>query len=266
MQERKQQNHRRRADRAHPPENFSEETTVMQTHVIISYDGTDNDTDALAFGRVLGEAGARVSLAYVRHNTEADPAAEQAAQNQADELLERGAHWLGHPEVARHVVVSPSTAEGLWSLAEQEQADLIVFGSDWHTAPGHVQPGRSALRLMEGGPVSIAIAAAGLRDRADAGLRSIALAGGEVDDAARATAERLAAHTGTPLALPSQEGVDLLVVGSRPGTPEGRVGLTAANEYVVETATTTVLILARGASFDAQEAAARKGEQVHAQQ
>src|SRR5665213_4005713 len=120
MQERKQQNHRRRADRAHPPENFSEETTVMQTHVIISYDGTDNDTDALAFGRVLGEAGARVSLAYVRHNTEADPAAEQAAQNQADELLERGAHWLGHPEVARHVVVSPSTAEGLWSLDEQE--------------------------------------------------------------------------------------------------------------------------------------------------
>jgi nucleotide-binding universal stress UspA family protein len=246
---------------------LSEETKAMQTHVIISYDGTDNDTDALAFGRVLGNAGARVSLAYVRHNTEADPAAEQAAQNQADELLERGAHWLGHPEVSRHVVVSASTADGLWALAEQERADLIVFGSDWHTAPGHVQPGRSALRLMEGGPVSIAVAAANLRDRPNSGLNTIALAGGEVDEAARATAEGLAARAGTPLALPSKEGVDLLVVGSRPGTPEGRVGLTAANEYVVETATTSVLILARGVVFDLEQARAREGAQpVHAEQ
>jgi nucleotide-binding universal stress UspA family protein len=119
---------------------------------------------------------------------------------------------------------------------------------------------------MEGGPVSIAIAAAGLRDRGSSGLNTIALAGGEVDDAARTTAEGLAARAGTPLALPSQEGVDLLVVGSRPGTPEGRVGLTAANEYVVETATTNVLILARGVTFDVEQAAARQAAQeAHAQ-
>jgi nucleotide-binding universal stress UspA family protein len=238
----------------------------MQTHVIISYDGTDNDTDALALGRILGDAGARVSLAYVRHTTESDAAAEQAAQNQAEELLERGAQWLGHAEVSRHVILSGSTGEGLWALAEQEGADLVVFGSDWHTAPGHVQPGRSALRLMDGGPVSIAIAAAGLRERPDAGLRTVAVAGGEIDDAVRITAEQLAARAGTPLALPSQEGLDLLVIGSRPGTPEGRVGLTAANEYVVDTAVTNVLILARGVVFDVERSAARQGDQVHAQQ
>ena len=237
----------------------------MQTHVIISYDGTDNDTDALALGRILGEAGARVSLAYVRHIAETDAAAEQAAQSQAEELLERGARWLGHPEVSRHVILSGSTGEGLWALAEQEGADLVVFGSDWHTAPGHVQPGRSALRLMDGGPVSIAIAAAGLRDRPGAALRTVAVAGGEVDDAVRTTAERLAARAGTPLALPSQEGLDLLVIGSRPGTPAGRVGLTAANEYVVDTATTSVLILARGMVFDVEQSAARQGHQAHAQ-
>ena len=238
----------------------------MQTHVIISYDGTDNDTDALALGRILGDAGARVSLAYVRHAVETDAHAEAAAQRQAEELLERGAQWLGHPEVSRHVVLSGSTGEGLWTLAEQEGADLIVFGSDWHTAPGHVQPGRSALRLMDGGPVSIAIAAAGLRERPDASLRTVAAAGGEVDDAVRITAEQLAARTGTPLALPSQEGLDLLVIGSRPGTAEGRVGLTAASEYVVDTAVTNVLILARGVVFDVERSAARQGDQVHAQQ
>ena len=239
----------------------------MQTHVIVSYDGTDNDHDALALGRILGDAGARVSLAYVRHTEEADAAAEQVAQNDADQLLERGAQWLGHPEVGRHVVLSGSTGDGLRALAQREHADLVVFGSDWHTAPGHVQPGRSAVRLMEGGPVSIAIAAAGLRERSDATLRTIALAGGEVDDAARTTAEQLAAHAGTSLALPSQDGVDLLVVGSRPGTPAGQVSVTAASEYVVETTTSSVLILARGVVFAvAQSGAARAQEVAHARQ
>ena len=238
----------------------------MQTHVIVSYDGTDNDTDALALGKMLGDAGARVSLAYVRHSEEADTAAEQAAQQHAEELLERGAQWLGHAEVSRHVILSASTGEGLRALAERENADLVVFGSDWHTAPGHVQPGQSALRLMDGGPVSIAIAAAGLRNRTDATLRTIALAGGEVDEAARTTAEQLAARAGTALALPSQDGVDLLVVGSRPGTPVGQVGVTAANEYVVETTTSNVLILARGIVFDVQQSADRTPAAEHAHQ
>ena len=236
----------------------------MQTHVIISYDGTDNDTDALALGRVFGDAGARVSLAYVRHATEADPAAEAAAQAHAEELLERGAQWLGHPEVSRHVVLSGSTGEGLGVLAQSENADLIVFGSDWHTTPGHVQPGRSAARLLEGGPVSVAIASAGLREQPQRALSTVALGGGEVDEAARATAEGLAARSDAPLALPSKEGLDLLVIGSRPGTPEGHVSLSAANSYVVETATSSVLIVARGVVFDAERSARSATSETHA--
>jgi nucleotide-binding universal stress UspA family protein len=234
----------------------------MQTHIIISYDGTDNDHDALALGRVFGDAGARVSLAYVRHSSEVDPAAEQAAQTQAEEILERGAHWLGHPEVNRHVVLSGSTGDGLRALAERERADLVVFGSDWHTAPGHIQPGRSAMRMLEGGPVSIAIASASLRERTDVGLRSVALAGGEVDDAARRTAAGLAEIAGAPLSLPSREGLDLLVIGSRPGTPVGRLDISAASEYIVETASASVVIVARGVAFDVTQAADR--EHLHA--
>jgi nucleotide-binding universal stress UspA family protein len=228
----------------------------MQTHVIISYDGTDNDRDALALGAVFGDAGARVSLAYVRHSTEADAAAESAAQAHAEQILEDGAQWLRHPEVDRHVVISGSTGEGLWALAQTERADLIVFGSDWHTAPGHVQPGGSAARLMDGGPVSIAIASAGLRDRGIDRLRSVALAGGEFDDATHATAENLAALAGQPLALPSAAGLDLLVIGSRPRTPEGRVSVSAAAEYMVETARSSVLIVARGVALQPAGSAA----------
>ena len=222
----------------------------MQTHVIISYDGTDNDHDALALGRIFGDAGARVSLAYVRHSAEADPAAERAEQAHAERLLEGGAQWLGHPEVARHVILSGSTGEGLWALAEREHADLVVFGSDWHTAPGHVQPTQSAMRLIAGGPVSVAVAAANLRDHDGDGLRSVALAGGEVDEAARHTAGRLAELAGAPLALPSHDGLDLLVIGSRPGTAHGRVDISAASEYLLETATASVMIVARGVAFD----------------
>ncbi len=235
----------------------------MQTHVIISYDGTDNDHDALALGRIFGDAGARVSLAYVRHSPETDGAAERAAQTHAEEILERGAGWLGHPEVDRHVVMSGSTGEGLGTLAVRENADLVVFGSDWHTAPGHVQPGQSALRLMEGGPISIAIAATGLRNNPDARLRAVALAGGEVDDAARSTAEGLAALEGAPLALPSHEGLDLLVVGSRPGTRDGRVSISSASEYLIETSAASVLIVARGVAFDLTKSATTEHAATH---
>jgi len=235
----------------------------MQTHVMISYDGTDNDKDALALGAVFGEAGARVSLAYVRHAAEPDAAAERAAQGHAEEILERGAQWLAHPEVERHVVMSGSTGEGLRALAEREHADLVVFGSDWHTAPGHVQPGPSALRLIDGGPASVAIAAAGLRDRDLRALRTVAIAGGEFDEAAHETAERLAALSGSPLALPSHEHLDLLVIGSRPGTPQGRVGVSSASEYLIETARASVVVVARGSTFDPVESATREHAEQH---
>lgn len=231
----------------------------MQSKVIISYDGTVNDHDALALGRIFGDAGAKVSLAYVRHTAELDPRREADLNAEADALLQRGAEWLGHPEVGRHVIVSGSTGEGLRALAESEEADVVIFGSDAHTTPGHVQPGRSALRMLAGGRAAVAIASARLRDRQDAGFGPVALAGGEVDPAARRTAEGLAAHTGTSLALPSQEGVNLLVIGSRPGTEEGRVGLSSAAEYLVETATSSVLVLARGVAFDVQTGSERVG-------
>jgi hypothetical protein len=41
--------------------------------VIISYDGTPNDDDALALGKVLARAGLPLAPAYVRHSREFDP-------------------------------------------------------------------------------------------------------------------------------------------------------------------------------------------------
>jgi nucleotide-binding universal stress UspA family protein len=221
----------------------------MSANIIISFDGSDNDHDALALGRLLADGGTDLSVAYVRHSHESDESRERDAQANAEGILERGATWLGQPEIERHVVVHASTGEGLRQLAEEQGADVIVFGSDWHTTPGHVQPGQSALRLMDGGPSAIAIAAAGLRDRQGLSITHVALPGGEVDPAARDTAEAFATRSGTALALPTQENVDLLVVGSRPGATEGKVSLSAAAEYLVETTSASVLVLPRGSAF-----------------
>src|ERR1700738_2215488 len=132
----------------------------MAPKTIISYDDTLNDHDALALGRVLANAGAELELAYVRHTTAAERTREELEEHEAEALLERGARWLGNLDVERRVVVSASTAEGVRWLAEEEDADIIVFGSDYRTATGHLAPQHSAQSLLEGGPAAVAIAPA----------------------------------------------------------------------------------------------------------
>ena len=63
----------------------------MGTGLIISYDGTANDDDALALGKMLAPAGFTPGLAYVRHAHEFDPRREELAQHDAEQRLERGA-------------------------------------------------------------------------------------------------------------------------------------------------------------------------------
>src|SRR3954465_1500959 len=85
--------------------------------IIVSYDDTDNDRDALALGRLLGELGGEISLAYVRHTQQPDQAREALEEKEAEELLRNGAEALGDENIERHVVVHASTGTGLWELA-----------------------------------------------------------------------------------------------------------------------------------------------------
>ncbi len=150
----------------------------MSTKIIVSYDGTANEDDAIALGRVFARAGAEVSVAYVRHSVEPDYSGETLAQNEAEGLLERAAGLLGNPDAAKHVVTDRSTPEGLRALAEAQGADAIVFCSDSHTAKGHVAIGNSAERLLEGGSTAVAIAPAGLaQENAEAAVKRVVAIG-----------------------------------------------------------------------------------------
>ena len=59
----------------------------MPAKIIVSYDGTANEDDAIALGRLLAAAGGEVSLAYVRHTQEPDRDRETLAEAEGQELL-----------------------------------------------------------------------------------------------------------------------------------------------------------------------------------
>ena len=225
----------------------------MPPLILVSYDGTANDDDALALGQLLAGAGARLALAYVRHLREPEEGREMLEERHAEELLERGARRLGNPDVARHVIFHASTGDGLRELAEREGASVIVFGSEYRTPVGSVSPGTSAQRLLSGGPTAVGIAPAGMRDRKATSTRRVGLLVEDGDDAAERTARALAAALGGTVAAPDAAAIDLLVLGSRPEAPRGRVVLSAAAERALETAVCPVLVTPRAGAVEFRE-------------
>jgi nucleotide-binding universal stress UspA family protein len=219
----------------------------MATPVIVSYDGTTNDDDALALGRMLALGGATLSLAYVRHSQEYDPRREEIGAYDADRRLEQGALWLGEPEIDRHVVIDPSTSAGLATLATSLGAKLILFGSDYRTPPGHVEPGGSAQGLLEGSPVAIGVAAAGLRARGEERIATIAVAG-DANGAAHATAVALAEGLGAQV-LKGGGNADLILVDSQSHGPEGTIGLGGSTRAQLDSSRGSVIVLPRGTTL-----------------
>jgi nucleotide-binding universal stress UspA family protein len=214
----------------------------MPLKVIVSYDDTDNDRDALALGRLLALPGAELSLAYVRHSF-----GESLDQHEAEELLARGAESVGTPDMPKYVVINPATSVGLGELVEKEDADVLVFGSEYRTAKGLVKPGISAHKLLLGGSSAIAVAPAGMQS-AETSVGTVGVID-EGDPAARQTAESLASALGAAVIDHGSGKVDLLVVGSRKEAPEGKVVLSAASDYAVEAANYPVLVIPRGTSL-----------------
>jgi nucleotide-binding universal stress UspA family protein len=220
----------------------------MSPNLIVSYDDTDNDRDALVLARALAQAGATVGLAYVRHARAGARDQEVREERHATELLSRGANAIGAPNAPRHVVVHASTGEGLRELAVREGADLMVFGSDYRTAAGTVRPGTSAQRLLNGGPVAVALAPAELRSQAPLSIARIGVLSESGDDAAGETARSLALALGAKVVAEGERS-DLLVVGSRAEGELGRVTLSAIAEYEIETSSRPVLVVPRGVAL-----------------
>jgi nucleotide-binding universal stress UspA family protein len=217
----------------------------MCAQLIISYDGTTNDDDALALGQMLAAGTSTLALAYVRHSREYDPAREEVAEHDAMRRLEHGSTWLEAPDVQRHVVVDPSTGSGLGKLAAAEQASVVVFGSDYRTAPGGVEPGGAAQALLSGGTVAVAVARAGLRLGGHGSITTISVSPSEDDSAPQQTAASLAQALGAELVGSEDRQADLMVVGSSPTAAPGHIALSGAARAKLDSARSSVLVVAR---------------------
>jgi hypothetical protein len=220
----------------------------MPISIIISYDGTAHDDDSLMLGKMLKAAGATLSLAYVRHSREYDPRREEIGVHDAERRLEQGALWLGDDTIPRHVVVNPSTGDGLAALAASEGATALLFGSDYRTPPGRVEPGVSAQGLLDGGTVAIGVAAAGLRTRAEPTLETVSFLSDDPAGTASETARSLAAAAGAELVAGAHD-ADLIVVDSRASGPVGTVGLDGLTRGWLDSARGSVLVLPHGTSL-----------------
>lgn len=223
----------------------------MAIEIIVSYDATEMDQDALALGQVLAGTGNSLALAYVRHAKEAADEHEQLAADEAAELLDTGARLLGNMDAPRFIVFSASTPEGLSELAKSEQASLIVFGSEYRTAGGHVEPQASARRLLDGGRIAIAVAPAGFRERnGKKKIKTIGAITPEDDPGVKTTAESLAKRLDAKIETSPLVTPDLLIIGSKIGTKQGVVSMSAAGLYLMGTVRCPVLVLPRGVALE----------------
>lgn len=212
----------------------------MSVTTIVSYDGTRNDDDALTLARLLGSAGANLILAYVRH------AAGGRDEDQAQELLDHGVAKLGEIHAETRVAVHASTSQGLKELARNENAQVIVFGSDYRTPAGRIAPQNTTQSLLENGATAIAIAPAGYKAQE---IKTIGLLAGLDDSAAIDTAHALANQFGATV-TDKNYGVDLLIVGSRPEAAEGQTMISSQAENAIVGTTAPVLVISRGVAVD----------------
>ena len=114
----------------------------MAARVIISYDGTPNDDDALALGKMLSRAGFALALPRLCAIRVSLTRVGGGAQHDAEQRLQRGAAAFGDTEMTRHVVIGASTGDSFGRLAEREGASVVVFGSDYGPRPVTSSPAR----------------------------------------------------------------------------------------------------------------------------
>ena len=210
------------------------------TKLIVSYDGTANENDAIALGSLFARAGAEVSLGYVRHTNEAVSDAE------AQEVLDRGAAIFDGTFASQPRRDRPLDAAGpeRAGRADRRAGDRLLLGLAHRSGPHHDRqlrpatargrPGRGRDRSGRAWP---ALAAKPGVQR----IVAVGEAGG--DGSAQATAQALAGALGAEVVPVADESADLLVIDSRKDAADGRVSISSSAAHLIEIATCPVLVV-----------------------
>jgi nucleotide-binding universal stress UspA family protein len=134
------------------------------------------------------------------------------------------------------VVASSSPARGLYELAEDTAADLVILGSSRHGTAGQILAGSVGLALLHGSPCSVAIAPAGFADAAPQSIAEVTLGfdGSGEANAALQEAVDLARAAGAPLTIVSVAESPPIVYGKGAGATQVPVELMDAIREMAE--------------------------------
>jgi nucleotide-binding universal stress UspA family protein len=176
--------------------------------VIVGYDEGEQSKDALALGELLcGTLDGKLVLASVypwdpRLRTPAYEQERAEARASAESLLREAPLSLyAERNVERVALPSSSPAHGLYELALERDAALVVLGSVHRGTLNRVVPGSVATKLLHGAPCPVAVAPVGYAQGAPHELQTVAAAfdGNEESAAAVELAARLAVAAGAAL-------------------------------------------------------------------
>ena len=157
--------------------------------IVIGVDDSTHSEDAVAFaGELARRATGDVLLAGI--HTAGDDARERAAGETVRRMSELLSD-LPRERVRTVTVAHTSVAHALHTLAEAEQAAMVVVGSTHTGTLGRVRPGATGERLLNGAPCAIAVVPDGYHrgERNAAGAIGVAYDGSkEASTAAHAAA------------------------------------------------------------------------------
>jgi len=163
----------------------------MFSTIVIGYDGSAQSDDALALALALADPATALVAVFVHPRL---PGAARGEPAWPAALTERdGARTVARP--------ATSAAAGLAAVVDETGADLVVVGSSRRGPVGRVLPGTTGAQVLHATAAAVAVAPAGLRERAPVALREIGVGfdGGAESTRALAAAVRLAAEHGAAL-------------------------------------------------------------------
>ena len=176
--------------------------------ILVGIDDRPSARDALALARWLAAARSEDLLLAWGHPYERLPSLlgdgreERDLREAIDAIAEKVRASLPagfRPEL--RLVSGRSPAQALGALAEREQASLIVIGSSERAGVGRIVPGSTALRLLSGASVPVAVAPRGYVEPEEVATISVGFDGGPEAKGALSWATGLADELGGRLRL-----------------------------------------------------------------
>jgi nucleotide-binding universal stress UspA family protein len=148
--------------------------------IVIAVDATERSLDALALGKLLGNAtGAPLGLVSVfPYDPLKSPEGEELAgvRAEARAILDELADQAGMNVANTEVIASNWAARELQHVTEKDETGIITLGSTGRGTVGRLLPGGVGERLLTGAAAPVAIAPRGYAEQPAAQLRLVGAA------------------------------------------------------------------------------------------